>query len=207
MKKLVVLVLAMLMAVSAVAYALPSKTTSDMTSISDVELLSTGQPAEGLEISVTEQEPVTAEIQKLAQYVTSSNASPVEYFDAATQTSITTLTSNMFDEGEVPAITDLELNECVALDVNNYDSSMGDIVTTVQFATQYKPGAKVIVLIGLYSGEKDADGNNVVEWLPIPGEVTDDGKVMIMFTSALMERMEAASSVAMMVLNKPGDIA
>ena len=124
MKKLLSLVLALalcLSAVAAVAEAVPSKTTGDLVEVT----------AEGLTIEVND-DAAAPELAKLA-----AAESIQDYFgDVVTE-----------DGAVAPLAENLKIDEFFAIEVSGYTE--GDVELTISVATPYEAGEEVIVLIGV----------------------------------------------------------
>lgn len=186
MKKFALALASMLLVLSAAGAmaAVPSKTTTDVTQVKAVE-----STESTLVIEVTEDAaPVTEEIAKIYQQVAVQGKSALAYFPAATQTEIV-----------AHASTDkLTMNEFVTLTT---EGTPADAKTTFTFTTRYTATQKVVVVVGLYDGTRDANGQYNVEWVVLDAEVLDNGDIAVEFPAELVERMENAVATAMAVLN------
>jgi len=220
MKKWMTVLVAMMMVLSmTVAYAAPSKTTSDMTQVVEMTSSTGAVVAEDFVLAVAEDsEAVAEEIAKIFVFVNGTEGeaaeaqAPVAYFPVEVQEEIGAALVALVEgtEEEVIDLSKLELNEFVAIDTENYNAEYGDLTANLQFATVYEVDQKVVGVVGIYSGEKDANGEYVVEWNVAAAEVVEitvDGKtetaVQMTFTQELLEKMETAATVAMAILSEP----
>ena len=127
MKKVVSIVLALVLALAlvAIAEAVPSKTTADMTTFTT--------EAEGLVIAAVETEEADAELEALASKTLD------EYFGEEAIAAAKEITGN----------DSLEICEFMSIIVNNYKEEMGDVKANVKFATAFDKDAKVAAMVGL----------------------------------------------------------
>ena len=176
MKKLISLVLVALLALSlATAYAVPSKTTSDLTKVLEIE--TTGEkPADDFAIVIVEDsEAAKAELEKIIEFVKDGKA-PAGYFPKEL----------------LPENADaLEMNEFVGIEVLNYKPEYGDVTAKLEFGTEYKEGQKVYPLVSI-------DG----VWAAAPGEAQEDGTVKITFTADELQKMMESTNI-LAVLSEP----
>jgi len=137
MKKYMVLMMVVFIAISAVAHAaVPSKTTQDMTKVTSVVSASGVPLGDDFAVELVQEAPAaTQELAKVAAVV-SEGASPATYF-ADKEADIALLVPEDFD------INVLELNEFSPLTAINYDASYGDVVVSFEFVTEYIDGQKV----------------------------------------------------------------
>lgn len=177
MKKRIValaLALAMVFCMASIAYAVPSKTTPDMVKPVEVKS-STGVDIKPdfvlTTVEDTKSEQVLAEI---FNFVTVNNAAPVKYFPTDVQQEI----AAKLPEGT--NVDNLKMNEFVAIETKNFDTSYGAVETKIQVASTYKAGQKIVAVVG-YVG---ADGKMV--WAAIDAEVGEDGLVSVIFPEELL---------------------
>ena len=176
MKKLISLVLVAVLALSlATAYAVPSKTTNDLTKVLEIE--TTGEkPADDFAIVIVEDsEAAKAELEKIIEFVKDGKA-PAEYFPA-----------ELLPENA----SELEMNEFVGIAVLNYKPEYGDVTAKLEFGTPYNAGQKVYPLTSI-------DG----EWTSETAEAQEDGAVKITFTAEQLQKMAEAANI-MAVLSEP----
>ncbi len=178
MKKLIALVLVTVLALSlATAYAVPSKTTNDLTKVVGFE--ATGEkPADDFAIIIVEDsEAAKAELKKIIEFVKDGKA-PAEYFPKEL----------------LPEDADkLELNEFVGIEVLNYKPEYGDVTVELEFGTEYKAGQKVYPLVSI-------DG----VWSVAPGEAQENGTVKITFTAEQLEKMGESVNI-LAILSEPAE--
>lgn len=129
MKKILCVVLAMLLAMFALAEAVPSKTVDDMIVFTT--------DAEGLVIEEVDDDKADAELEALAA------TTPEEYFGEDAIATAKAITGN--DEATVC--------EFLAIRVANYTEDMGDVKANGTFPSTFDEGTKVAALIGFVNGE------------------------------------------------------
>ena len=154
MKKFALALASMLLVLSAAGAmaAVPSKTTTDVTRVKAVE---STEPT--MLIEVTEDAaPVVEEIEKIYQHVAVKGQAAIAYFPVETQNEIIAL----LPEGVKGSA--LTMNEFVTLTT---EGTVADVKVTFTFTTRYTVDQKVVVVIGLYDGTRDANGQYNVEWL------------------------------------------
>ena len=190
MKKFALALASMLLVLSATGAvaAVPSKTTTDVTRVKAVE---STEPT--MLIEVTEDAaPVVEEIEKIYQHVAVKGQAAIAYFPVETQNEIIAL----LPEGVKGSA--LTMNEFVTLTT---EGTAADAKVTFTFTTRYTGDQKVVVVIGLYDGTRDANGQYNVEWVVLDAEVLESGDIAVEFPAELVERMKNAVATAMAVLN------
>ena len=174
--------LLVLSAASAMA-AVPSKTTTDVTHVKSVE-------------TVTEDEaPVIEEIAKIYDWVAAKGKSAVSYFPEETQQAISALLPEGFK------LENMTMNEFVTLTLTGDVDVLNDAKVTFTFTTKYTQDQHVVVVIGLYDGTRDANGQYVVTWIPLEAEVLENGDIAVVFPAEVIAQMKDAVATAMAVLN------
>lgn len=190
MKKFALALASMLLVLSAAGAvaAVPSKMTTDVTRVKAVE---STEPT--MLIEVTEDAaPVVEEIEKIYQHVAVKGQAAIAYFPVETQNEIIAL----LPEGVKGSA--LTMNEFVTLTT---EGTAADAKVTFTFTTRYTVDQKVVVVIGLYDGTRDANGQYNVEWVVLDAEVLESGDIAVEFPAELVERMKNAVATAMAVLN------
>ena len=202
MKKFACVLASMLLALSAVgamADAVPSKTTTDVTQVKTVEAVKedgTVEAVTGWDIEVAEDAaPVTEEIAKIYQEVFVNGKTAVAYFPAETQEAIAALLPEGVNASK------LMMNEFITLEIVGQMETATDVKVTFTFTTKYEMDQNVVVVIGLYDGTRDANGQYNVEWVALDAEVLENGDIAVVFPAELVEQMNDAAAVAMAVLN------
>lgn len=202
MKKFVCVLASMLLALSAagaMADAVPSKTTTDVTQVKTVEAVKedgTVEAVTGWDIEVAEDAaPVTEEIAKIYQEVFVNGKTAVAYFPAETQKAIAALLPEGVNASK------LMMNEFITLEIVGKMETATDVKVTFTFTTKYEMDQNVVVVIGLYDGTRDANGQYNVEWVTLDAEVLENGDIAVVFPAELVEQMNDAAAVAMAVLN------
>ena len=177
MKKKIValaLALAMVFCMASIAYADPSKTTPDMVKPVEVKSTTGVQIKPDFALNTVQDEKTDKILAEIQTFVATVAAAPVKYFDADVQQAIAE---------KLPAGTNLnylKMNEFVAIETKNFDTSYGDVETKIQVASTYTNGQKVVAVVG-YVG---ADGKMV--WVPIDAEV-ENGLVKVVFPADVLE--------------------
>ena len=177
MKKLISLVLVTVLVLSlATAFAtVPSKTTTDLAKVIDVET-SGEKPADDFAIVIVEDsEAAKAELEKILEFVKEGNA-PAKYFPA----------------GLLPEEADnFDMNEFVGIAVLNYKPEYGDVTATLEFGTPYQAGQKIYPVTNIGG-----------EWTAETAEAQEDGTVKITFTAEELQKMMESTNM-MGVLSAP----
>lgn len=177
MKKKIValaLALAMVFCMASIAYAVPSKTTPDMVKPVEVKSTTGVQIKPDFVLNTVQDAKTDKVLEEIQTFVATVAAAPVKYFDADVQQAIAE---------KLPAGTNLnylKMNEFVAIETKNFDTSYGDVETKIQVASTYTNGQKVVAVVG-YVG---ADGKMV--WVPIDAEV-ENGLVKVVFPADVLE--------------------
>ena len=181
------------------ADAVPSKTTTDVTQVKTVEAVKedgTVEAVTGWDIEVAEDAaPVTEEIAKIYQEVFVNGKTAVAYFPAETQEAIAALLPEGVNASK------LMMNEFITLQIVGQMETATDVKVTFTFTTKYEMDQNVVVVIGLYDGTRDANGQYNVEWVALDAEVLENGDIAVVFPAELVEQMNDAAAVAMAVLN------
>ena len=189
MKKFALMLASALLVLSAASAmaAVPSKTTTDVTYVKSVETVKEDGKTEaaGWDIDVTEDEaPVIAK-----------GKSAVSYFPEETQQSISALLPEGFK------LENMTMNEFVTLTLTGDVDTLNDAKVTFTFTTKYTQDQHVVVVIGLYDGTRDANGQYVVTWIPLEAEVLENGDIAVVFPAEVIAQMKDAVATAMAVLN------
>lgn len=205
MKKWLALVVAALLALStmaAFADVTPSKTTEVKIDAEKIET-STGTPVGDDFIVATPAEvpEKTEEVVKELFDLTSKDDTPViTYFSEDTQKTIAELLPEGTD------LTSLEMSEIIALVIENYDESYGDIAIVFHFeTTAYDPDQSLVAMLGIYSAAEAAnvEAEDGVEWFALAAEAVDNGDVKVTFTQDVLVKAEAADNCTLGILNTP----
>ena len=199
MKKLISVLLAMVLCLSAIA-AIAAPFSPGMSSLAKVEF-ETAEPADAAffikvidydELDEDDQELVAAEIEKLNEA-----KDVVEYFGE-----IKDADGNVIDLKEFLGAEEedeLTVNEFAKIVAENYDEKYGDVTVTLTFATPYdaEKEPKVCVLIGVVTTY--IDGTQNVEWKPFDGEVQEDGSVKIVMKPEDVKAIEGETALIAVV--------
>lgn len=197
MKKWMSILVAALLVFSMTAYAaVPSKTTTNAATVVSAESATGVEVAPEFSVAVTEDaEAVTAEITKIFNFVTEGNA-PVAYFP----TEVIEKIAEKIADVAIPVAT-LEINEFVTIDETAYTESYGDMKVSFSFTTVYKPSQKLVALVGIFTGEVDANGEAVVEWIAVDAAANEDGTVAVSFPAEVMLKIQSADSVSLAIVS------
>lgn len=200
MKKWIGLVAAaaMVLTLGTASAAVPSKTTTDIAGKTEIVSTTGAQVSANFAVEQTgDKAPVVEEIVKISEAVNAQGKAPVEYFPAEVQTAIAEKLP------EVVNLKSLEMNEFISIATTGYDAAFGDVSVAFDVVSTYKPGQKVVVLVGVYSGARDANGDYIVEWIPMDAEVTADGRIQVAFTADALTKMQGAAAASLAVLSEP----
>jgi len=170
MKKILALVLALMMALTAFAAI-----AEDVASPVEESLVGTDNEA----VAVTEEVPAFAEavVAEMAAAV-ANGESELSVLDEDTQAAVAAIV------GE-----DAEVSEIVTMTVTG---EAADQEVTFSFATAYEAGAKVALLVGVPAGEE-------IEWTAVEGVANEDGTVTATLPAALVAKLADTEAVVMVV--------
>lgn len=186
-KRSIGLALALLiLGTSSLAFAtgVPSKTTQDMTTVVSIVSETGVELPPGFQIiPLVATESATRELAAIQSFVTTPNATVVQYFDVAVREEIAKLLPEGFD------LDTLSMNEFLPITVVNYEESYGDVAATFQFATQYQEGQPVVALVGITD-----EVTGVVAWTVLKAEVVD-GLVKIHFTQDILLKIQSGDAM------------
>lgn len=193
MKKLICLVLVLLCFASvAAAESVPSKTTADMVTVTEIKT-GTGVVASNLVIA-----PVTSaavdteaaencsrEIEKLV-----ASASVVEYFGEVKDSE-----GNEVKIVELLNSENVTVNEFVPLVVDNYSAAYGSVTVSFTFSTPYEANKPVLVLVGITNPT-----TGEIEWVALEGVGTGvDGGIAVEFTPEILEAIQNGTAMMAVV--------
>ncbi len=225
MKKLLSVLVALMLVLSMTAFAegVPSKTTSDLAEITEIETETDAEVSDDFVIEVVEDTIMTAEeVENLYEAVVEEDMAPINYFDEEVQAAILESLNENVPETEALVLDDLkdwEINEFCSIDAENYDPTYGDVTAVFEFATPYEVGQKLIALLALYDGTRTEVEPNVfrfnAEWIPLDAEVietvTEDGettsRVAVTFPVEVMTKMEDSVASSIAILSEPFEAA
>lgn len=189
---------AMVLTLGTASAAVPSKTTTDIANKAEVVDATGSQVSASFVVEQTgDKAPVVEEIVRISEAVNVQGKAPVEYFPAEVQTAVAAKLP------EVADIKTLEMNEFISITATGYDTLFGDVTVAFDVVSTYKPGQKVVALVGVYSGARDANGEYIVEWIPMNAEVTSDGRIQIAFTADVLAKIQNAAATSLAVLSEP----
>lgn len=149
--------------------------------------------AENLVVAVVESEAVDEAVEEIKKMVAEEKP-VIEYFPEETQEEVKAALP------ETVKAEDLELNEFVGMAVDNFEQVVeeaDEVRVIIAFTTKYDPEQEVFPLIGLV----DEAGN--VTWVLIEAEVQEDGSLMLIIPTDVLEKMGNAASVQVAILSTP----
>ncbi|MBR5380659.1 MAG: hypothetical protein IK140_09050 [Clostridia bacterium] len=172
MKKILAIVLALLLGTTCVAYAVPSKTTEDMSTF-EIE----GTTGDDYFYIVADEDQTLAEeeLEKLAE------AGEDEYFGEAAEAAKEAL--------ELDALTTYEYLKVIA---GNYKPELGDVLVHMAFATPFEEGQKVGIMLGFAAEE----GN---EWTCLEGTGNADEGVDVVIPGDLCQKIQDEGALLALV--------
>ena len=200
MKKMRIFALTMVIAaMTATAYAaVPSKTTTDIGGKTEVVANGEVEVKDEFVIGSTEdKKPIIEEIANIYEEVVVQNKPALEYFPKEVQNAITEKLPKVLDAKE------LEMNEFMTIHTYGYEEAYGDMDVYFELTTVYTPNQKIVALVGFYTGEKDDNGNYIVEWVPMDAEATEDGRVKVNFAKQDLVKLQNAAAAALAILSEP----
>ncbi len=193
MKKIVSLLLAMMMCLTAIAFAesVPSKTTNDLTAF---EVSGEQIPADS-DFAIT---TASAEDEEKVKACENEIASLKQVGAAAYFSDVKNAAGEKVDLAAVLEADTLNVYEIVPVVASNYDAAYGAVQTTMLFSTPYAAGEKVIVLIG--SVTVNADNTQSVEWVAYEGVgVGTDGAIQVELDANIISTVQDGNSLIAVV--------
>ena len=179
MKKFLALVTLVCMVLTATAaFAFPSKTATDLTTVTPCAA-STGVALDpGFSIFVTEPtEAIEEEVKAIYKHV--ETAPIATYFTEETQAALTELVAD-------PAA--LLGYEAVAVACDNYKAEYGDVDAKLTFATVFPEGSEVVVMV------------KTEDW-SVQKAVVENGEIKVLFTGAELTAMDEAPALLLVLAN------
>ena len=193
MKKLITLALAMLLCVGAVATAEPSKSTADMTQVTEVKTETGVAVANDFVIAPVTNNDVTAEqIAQCDEVIAelSAAASVTEYFGDLQDDAGAAIDLKAVLGTETPVV-----NEVMPLVVENYDASYGKMTATFTFSTPYQKNEPVVVVIRVVDPK-----TGKVTQVALMGKGTGvDGGIEVEFPAEVMEAIQNGNATMAVV--------
>ena len=181
-RKLISLVLALMLLLTAVAFADgigPSKVNGDLTQV----VMPPNTPA-GMKVSTKEQTDYSlAVFNQLDAFIANGN-NAIDFFPTETIQKI---------KDALPLgvnADNLKINEFSPLSVEGFDSTCPDLVINFEFPTEYVQGTALVVLIGYLPEDGSA-----TEWIIAPYMINADGSVDITFTTDTLAKVASGNAV------------
>lgn len=204
MKKFTCLVIALMLCLTATAFAesVPSRMTGDMTSI---EVAAENMPADsGFFI-----QPVPADDPVYQEKIVVCNA---EIEKLAGSSSVETYFGEIKDnEGNIVSLKDvlgtdtLNVFEFCPLIAGEYEEAYGKVTAKMLFSTPYEKDEKVIVMIGLVT--VDVNGNQSIQWTAyegiglgaVEGATEEMGGIQVELDSEIVKAIEEGTALLAVV--------
>jgi len=187
MKKILSLILATLMvltAVAALAEAAPSKTAEDMAYVVKTVESNGG---EGVEIRIVDPTELSDKILAAVLKALEENADVLALFDEETQKALAE---------KLPEGAEVELNELWPIDVFGYQKDVhADLISEISFPTVYTAEQTILAVIAHYNGEEIV-ASNILE-----GKLLEDGTVEFLFPVDTILSMLDDGTTMLYVLN------
>jgi len=181
-KLIVVLAALLILCIPITALAMTeSKTTGDVTT-------TTADDPEFVLKPIQETDAFKALFESVFQFVNENNGSPINFFDDALKSEI----SSKYPDGT--DVTNLQLNEFVAIKGYNYSESVGDQTVSFSFASEYTEDQTLVAALAIFN----PDGT-VSEWIVLDAQVVN-GKVVITFPQDVLEKL-STNSGALAIFN------
>ena len=213
MKKIACIVLALLLCLSmaAMAESVPSRTTTDLTTITvaaenmpaDIDLPLGRGTANFTLTPITEVDPanMTPEMQvrveacnaEIAKLNESGNA--VEYFGEVTDAN-----GNAVSLTELLGTDEVNVYEFFPLSAEGFEVEYGAVTATMVFSTPYEEGQQVAVLVGIVT--ENADGTQSVAWQVFDGvgtSVAEGSGIEVTFTPEILEQVQNGTALMAVV--------
>lgn len=204
MKKIACIVLALLLCLSmaAMAESVPSRTTTDLTTIT---VAAENMPADAnfALTPITEVDPanMTPEMQvrveacnaEIAKLNESGNA--VEYFGEVTDAN-----GNAVSLTELLGTDEVNVYEFFPLSAEGFEVEYGAVTATMVFSTPYEEGQQVAVLVGIVT--ENADGTQSVAWQVFDGvgtSVAEGSGIEVTFTPEILEQVQNGTALMAVV--------
>lgn len=185
MKKIVCAMLAALMALScalALAEAVPSKTVTDITTVTS---WTENDPDKAVIIVVEPSEKVKEYIDGAVEAIDSGAKKPVELFTEETRAAIAEVVSDPDS---------LEINEMIPIDVINYTLEDGYVTAIFTTITPYSPEQTLVGVISFLNGDE-------VQEMVLEAKANEDGTVTVKFPVEVMAEFLKAENTVLTLLN------
>jgi hypothetical protein len=178
------------------AYVL-SKTTSDLSQISNIETSGDIQENSEFSIAVTQDsDEVLEQITDIYEFVSDNKTAPIRYFNEETVQKI----AAMLPEGT--DLDGLSLNEFVTVETCGCDETHehGQAHVHFKLATKYEDTQNAVALVGIFSGG-GSDEKLAAEWIPLKSKIIG-GELEVEFDLETLEKMND-KKCAFAVFNTP----
>ncbi len=187
-KKLIALVVAIaILSVSTYAFAMAaqdSKTTEDLTRVVKVETQSGDASNKLIWVENTPSDLAKTQLSEMKSFIANQN-NPADYFSDDAKQGMSALLPTGTD------LSKLSLTEYAPIGIGDYDSSLGDVSSTIQFPTAFAASKTVVVMVG-YTG---SDGT--VVWQALETTIVN-GNLVIVFPADLMAKIGHDAALAVL---------
>ncbi|MBQ3080665.1 MAG: hypothetical protein IJC48_11830 [Clostridia bacterium] len=207
MKKTLAIVVALVLALSAFAYAqVPAAlTTKDVKFVGAVDTNAAEIAAEFALVFDVDAEEVALEREQMEEFLKDETKTVIDYFPDEAQKDIGVKLMDEKQEGNL-SLNSLIVTDFATVEIANYQESFGDVFALVDFAAEYDFGARVVGVLGLYDGSVDPlTGKYNVAWAAVKAEVTEEGIVELLLTEDDFAAVSAAKESALLILAVPGE--
>lgn len=213
MKKWMTILVAVMLVLSmttAFAASVPSKTTTDTTTVVGITSV-TGDPLpEGFEVVTVPDTAMTVDlIDNLVEHVKEGN-DVIDFFEPEIQNEILNHLNANKPATEAMTLDDLrgwQIYEIVSIDAINADEETGDVIVTFEFATPYFVGQKMVGIMDNFNGERVEVEPNVFEFVSektvLDAEVVNDSQVAVTFPAEAIAKIKDSVASTLSIFSEP----
>lgn len=174
----------MIVSMLGTAFAVPSKSTTDLTQVEAVTTQN-GETAT-FTVSIVEDTPATTQVVADLVKLVNEDAKPVvTYFPEDTQAKI----AASLPEGTDPA--QITVSEIFTVQAFNYEDTFGEATVGMNVATVYTEQQQLVIVIGY-------EENGVMQWITAPGQFVD-GKVTFVLDIDTLAKLNAGACTVMIL--------
>ena len=211
MKKWLSIMVAAVLLFSTVAFAVGSKTTSDLSAVASITTAD-GTPVAGTPVTVASDSVMALdELDKIVDIVTNQNKGPIDAFDADTQAAILAIVSALNPSITAADLATWEMNEFISIGAAADADANGDLVVTFDLATPYEVGQKTVAVLGTFDGTRTETAPGEYEfnvaWTALESEVkagtATGAQLAVTFTTEALTAMKGSVSNVLAILSEP----
>ena len=217
MKKWMTILVAVMLVLSmttAFAAGVPSKTTTDTTTIVGITSATGAQLPEGFEVQIVPDTAMTVDlIDKLVDHTKAGN-DVIDFFDPEIQNEILNHLNANKPATEALTLDDLrpwQIYEIVSIDAVNAEDDMSDVIVTFQFATPYKMDQRMVGIMDNFNGERVEVEPNVFEFVSektvLDAEVTavteEGSQVAVTFPAEAIMKIQDSVASTLSIFSEP----